>query len=111
MTKDPALAWNKLVMEANNLGRRMKILAKAMKADATIADEYDDLAGIYEEDPAELYLKMCGIADLLKIIGETPNAFINVEGMAAIRCEIERVALIESEAKTLLDKLEPPILW
>lgn len=109
MSDNPTLAWSQLIIQASGLGRRMKILSEALKADHALEEEYDDLAGEYEEDPAELYENMRGIVTVLKIIGETPNANINAEGMAAIRCEVEGTALIERATKPLLDKVDPTI--
>lgn len=107
MTDHPALAWNKLIIDTGILGRRMRILSEAIKADPSVAEEYDALAGIYEEDPAELATILRGISTALKIIGETPNAYLNTEGLDALRSKIERARLIDRESSPILDRIDP----
>ena len=122
MTDNPALAYNMLVIEANRLGRRMRLLHEAIEAEHTRqrtpeeqADSiWDDLPGddiIWSELP-HMHGKLSGIGAVLALLRETPNAYINPEAMTALRCEVEIAAETEREdwAKAILDRVDPPLL-
>jgi hypothetical protein len=99
MTKSLALTYNQLIIEANRLGRRMKLLdqATANLSDPPYIDEYF-------EGFAALSEKLWGIGSVLQIIRETPNGYINQEALESLRSEIEFAATIEQAewAKELL---------
>ena len=122
MSGYPALAYNMLVIEANRLGRRMRLLHEAIEAEhnrqrpaTEQADTiWDDLPGddiIWSELP-HMHRKLTGIGAVLALLRETPNAYINPEAMAALRDEVEHAAAIEREdwAKAILDRVDPPLL-
>ena len=88
-------------------GMRAQVARGPGTADPAPGERHDDLCGMREEDPGELRERLRGIAAVLTIIGETPNARFNAEGMAAIRGEVENAALIEREAKPILDVVDP----
>jgi hypothetical protein len=111
MTEHPALDYNRLVIEANRLGRRMKLLHEAMEADPTLQSPEHQFNEFDQYELVDLELRLWGIGAVLAIIRQTPNAYINPEGMAAIRHEVERAAKVEEEewAKAILDKVDPTI--
>jgi hypothetical protein len=99
MTQSSALNYNLLIIEANRLGRRMKLLDQAT---ANLSDPpYDDE---YFEGFAALSEKLWGIGSVLQIIRETPNGYINEEALESLRSEVEFAAAIEKAewAKELL---------
>jgi nitrate reductase beta subunit len=109
MTQSSALKYNLLIIEANRLGRRMKLLAKAtanMAEPPYIDDYFDGFEALAE--------KLWGIGTVLNMLGETPNAYINAEAMEALRAPVEFAAGIEEEewAKELLkdDNFLTPIV-
>lgn len=86
MNRLSPLEYNMFIIEANRLGRRMKILAKA--PDQPYVDEcfdgFDDLAE-----------KLWAIGTVLKMIGDTPNAYINPEAIEGLRDVVQCAAGLE----------------
>lgn len=107
MTQSSALKYNQFIIEANGLGRRMKLLdqATANMAEPPYVDEFF-------EGFANLGETLWGIATVLTILRETPNAYINAEAMEALRSPVEFAAGIDNQdwAKELLkdDGLHAP---
>ena len=87
------------IIEANGLGRRMKLLDQAT-ADMPEPPYVDECF----EGFAALAETLWGIGTVLSIIGETPNAYINPEAMEALRSPVEFAASIDEQewAKELL---------
>jgi hypothetical protein len=83
---------NKLISEANRLGRLMKLLHDAVSADmgAVLDDGYDD-------EFADWHETLVRIGAILTLVRDTPNANINPEGIAAIRHQVEAAAEIERQ--------------
>ncbi len=109
MTDNPALDYNRLVIEANRLGRRMKLLHEAVSSDMEIALGREYTGEL--SDLNELHQTLWGIGAVLSLLRGTPNAYINPEGMASIRNEVESTAKIErlDWAKAILDEVDPPV--
>ena len=86
MRRFSPLEYNMFIIEANRLGRRMKILAKA--PDQPYVDEcfdgFDDLAET-----------LWAIGTVLKFLGDTPNAYINPEAIEALRDVVQVATSIE----------------
>jgi hypothetical protein len=93
MTKSSALKYNQFIIEANRLGRRMRLLDQAT-AGMSEPPYVDD----YFEGFAALAATLSGIGEVLSILGETPNAYINPEALEALRPPVEFAASIEQEA-------------
>ncbi|MBS0264477.1 MAG: hypothetical protein JSS02_21260 [Planctomycetes bacterium] len=99
MTQSSALKFNLLIIEANRLGRRMKLLDEAT-ADMSEPPYIDECF----EGFAALSRDLWGIGTVLSIIRETPNAYINQEALEALRSSVEFAANIDEQewAKQLL---------
>ena len=98
-----ALEYNKLTIEANRLGRRMKLLHEHENNDlGSMGEDCDDL-------PGEISERLFGIAMVLQLLGHTPNAHINTEGMTAIRDQVEAAAKFEKSqwATEVFDQTDP----
>jgi hypothetical protein len=95
MTHSSALDYNLLIIQANRLGRRMKLLdqATADLPDPPYIDEYF-------EGFAALSEKLWGIGSVLQIIRETPNGYINQEALESLRSVVEFAAGIEEKEWT-----------
>ena len=109
MTQSSALKYNLLIIEANRLGRRMRLLdqATANMSEPPYIDEYF-------EGFAALADTLRGIGTVLRILRETPNAYINAEALEALRSPVEFAASIEERewASELLkgDSLHTPLV-
>lgn len=90
MTESPTLTYNKLIIEANRLGRLMKILDEAASHDMEVM--LDDL---YDGELNKLAEELSAIGTVLAMLRETPNAYINPEAMAAFHAKVEEAAAIE----------------
>jgi len=99
MTQSSALKYNLLIIEANRLGRSMKLLDQATSElpDPPYVDEYfEGFAAVGEQ--------LWGIASVLQIIRETPNGYINEEALESLHSVVQFAAGIEETewAKELL---------
>jgi hypothetical protein len=99
MTQSSALKYNLLIIEANRLGRRMKLLDQAT-AKMSESPYVDDLF----EGFAELSERLWAIGSVLSMLRETPNAYINAEAMEELQDRVRYAADIEQQdwAKELL---------
>ena len=99
MLKNSALEYNQLIINANGLGRSMKLLEKAtagMSDPPFIDDFFEGFAATGET--------LWAIAKVLTILGETPNAYINQEAMEELESHVHVAAGIVGEdwAKEIL---------
>ena len=113
MTYTSALDYNKLVTEANRLGRRMKLLHEAIEADPALRGRAEQIDEFEQYELVDLELKLWGIGSVLALLRQTPNAYVNPEAMAAIRSEVEHAAGVEREewAGVILDRVDPPFAF
>lgn len=104
MTESKAISYNLLIIEANRLGRILKLLHDAVSRDMEVV-----LEDLYDGELDALSERLFGIGSILQLIRETPNAYINSEGMAAIQGEVEEAAKLGKSdwAKTLLEHIDP----
>ncbi len=103
MTDSPTLTYNKLIIEANYLGRRMRVLHDAVNKDmgAVLDDHYDGQLD-------ELSVRLFGIGSVLELLRGTPNAYLNPEAMAALKAEVDEASELEGSewARTILDEVD-----
>jgi hypothetical protein len=105
MTESLALKFNKFVIEAGQMGLRMKNLSEAVvkHPDVELPDYWD------EKELTELSEKCYAISEVLLIIRDTPNAYLNAEAMEALREEVEAAVRVERQdwAQELLRTINP----
>ena len=93
MTQSSALKYNLLIIEANRLGRRMKLLHQAT-AEIPEPPYIDELFQGFDVLAEELW----GIGTVLRVIRDTPNGYINQEALEALHSTVEFAATIEQAA-------------
>lgn len=103
MTDTEPTATTILAAEVIRLGRRMRLLHEQVDNDmGWVLD-----AG-YDRRLADLSQVLFGIAAVLSLVGGTPNARLNSEGIAAIRRQVEAASRIEQLdwARAILDEVD-----
>ncbi|AWM40160.1 hypothetical protein GobsT_14030 [Gemmata obscuriglobus] len=105
---------HRLIPEAIRLGLRVRVLHRALDADPTL--EGPNGAG-NELDRVELLrlgMQLYGIVEVLQLLGQTPNAYMNAEAMDVLRAVVQEAAALEREpwAAAILERAAgtPPSL-